>query len=347
MMVMAMSPFYFLMHGEAMSHTTTALFLVLAALCFLSLVSGANPPRSSILFLGGLAMGIAFACRPLTAASHGVVWLVVFVVHAGRHRTMSASLSALPAMLGFGGVFAVVAFYHYWIFGDPFTSGYRQHHLGEMVRFGFFQDAVRQYTPAMGFQNIASSGIWLWVYGTGWPIGGMALLVPWMLRTRLRGRELLLVSLVASQVGFYFFYHYHDLFMGPRFWYECLPFVCVLAARGLQPVLRRATLASSLIVLQIALYSLCGVYTGLQAQKIRVAQMTAPHQRFGQFIAGHLPVTRPLAIVLDDSASELFGSIYPRIDRGEAPLYFIRANKLEEARSLEELRGFEFVFYEP
>lgn len=345
MLVLAISPFYFLMHGEAMSHTTTALFLVLAALCFLRLLTCESPPSFLMLFCGGIAMGIAFGCRPLTAVSHGVIWAMVFLVHGIQQRTMDSVLAPIVSSLGFFSVYFILAWYHHNIFGDPFASSYREHELGRIVRFGFFSNDDGAYSPADGFQNLVASALWLWLQGTAWPIGGFALLVPWILRTRLHRKEAVLLLLALSQIGFHFFYHYHDLFMGPRFWYESLPFILILAARGLAPALRSPRLHGGLLTIQIFAYSFCGVFNGLHAQKIRVAQMTAPHVRFSGFIASHLPVQQPLAIVLDSEASELFGAYYPRLDPAEAPLYFVKAEKMEEAMELEELKGFEFVFY--
>ena len=43
----------------------------------------------------------------------------------------------------------------------------------------------------------------------------------------------------ASLVGFYFFYRYQDLYLGPKFLFDGVSVLCLLSARGLTTVFER------------------------------------------------------------------------------------------------------------
>jgi hypothetical protein len=172
---------------------------------------------------------LLFNTRPLTAMAlvlpFGAFLLTRFVPEGDRLR--EAKLLA-----GFiaGGLLLLVA---YWIYnhgstGDAFRSGYQVGgDLDQAVGFG------GRHTVNAGIQNEQTQLTFLLLVFNGWPlyVGTMFVLLPFILGTRKLWDWFLLASAVFV-MGAYSLFEGNGIMHGPRYWYEAVPFLMLLTARG-------------------------------------------------------------------------------------------------------------------
>ncbi len=224
-LLLAASPFFMMTASNFMSHNTAA-FYILGALLFLAL--GDKRP---VLFglVAGLFFGLLFNTRPLTAVvlvpPFGVM-LLSSLLSRERRRPALQRLCAFVA----GGLLMVVAYfvYNYGTTGDPFTNGYQASaDLTETVGFG------GAHSVTVGIQNEKTQLEFLVLVLNGWPsyVGLMFVLLPLIFPSRNRWDWFLMVSTVLV-MGCYTLFEGEGIMHGPRYWYEAVPFLMLLAARG-------------------------------------------------------------------------------------------------------------------
>jgi len=250
----ALSPFLLLMSTEFMNHTTTGFFLLLFVLGVVRWVRRRGVGNAA---LAGLALGYAFAIRPLTAAAVGAPFaayvLVVLVRRlAGDGRRGDgageesrargpggrALLSGLVALIGFALPVAGLLAFNQATNGDPLLFGYEALH-GADARPGFGHSGFRDtpHTPRLGWIHTLRNfnALNQFLFGLPFP----SLLLPFLgLALVGRGRRkawdgLFLASLTLLALA-YFFYWYQDWALGPRFYYSAVGPLVLLTARGLR-----------------------------------------------------------------------------------------------------------------
>ena len=243
-LLLAFSPFYLFMGSGFMNHPTALLFL----LAYLALLhrAAASPlaiRRSWYAFFAGLAFGMTFLTRPMTA----LAFLVIGPLWASLAcpQPLQRLLSLVPCFaLGCAPPAGFYLYFNAVTTGSPWLTGYEKYFGGNPLGFGLrpwgkeplgpqIPNAV-VHTPLRGFANSLCNLNGLNYYLFLWPIPSLsfaaALFAPWSRRMRQDGLTLLSA---LSLLFVYFFYFFQDTCYGPRFLYETIPFWMVLTARGL------------------------------------------------------------------------------------------------------------------
>jgi hypothetical protein len=221
------SPFFQMNASNFMSHNTGALALTAATLFLVA--PGSHPRRNG--FLSGLLLGFLFNVRPLTAT--GVLlpflgWLALdFRSRSGRR--LAASRAACWGG-GFGVMLLAFLLYNRLLTGSFFKTPYSYTTLSR-DSLGFFGD----HSFAAGLMNTETNLALLVLVLNGWPLFvglGFAAL-PFVLGTRARSDYFLLAGVVAI-VAAWATYRGVFIMYGPRFWFEAVPYLMLLSARGVQ-----------------------------------------------------------------------------------------------------------------
>lgn len=221
----AASPFFLMQAGSFMSHNTAAFYMLLSLLFVLErrrpIVCG---------LLGGAAWGLLANTRPLTAMAlvppFGLLLLGSLLTPAQRRPAAQhlAAFAAAAALVGAGGYLL----YNWAVTGDPLLSNY----AGGTDPSGLigFRDG---HTLAVGLRNQQAQMAALVLVLHGWPLwaGLMFTCLPFLLGSRNRWDYFCLGSALLVTAA-PILYRYSGVYEGPRYWYEAVPFLMLLAARG-------------------------------------------------------------------------------------------------------------------
>ncbi len=220
----AASPFSIIMAGDQMNHTGTACLLLAATLA-------AAGKRRGWLLVGGVFLGLAAWVRLLTTAALAApAAAVVQQLRKGR-RWSGSEVGAL--LCGAGIVAGVI------VLDNLATTGHPLHFPRQVYHGLGFGSA----NLPVGLENADSmlAGLFPIVWGGPWPhlflalaLAG-ALLAPWR-------RSLALAAAPVSLVTAYAFTNAGGLHgYGPRFYFEAMPWVCILAALAATALAQRRT----------------------------------------------------------------------------------------------------------
>jgi hypothetical protein len=305
--------------------------------------------------LAGLALGWAVITRPPTGLAHGLVWAAVWAalwfIHrtgAGYHTPDSRRTLARAAMwtvLGLALPAAVFMIYNAHTTGHPLRMAYMVR-SPEVHRLGFRSEGPLAYSPLDALNNLAANLATLNFLLLGWAIGSWTALLVWWKRTRLARPEVVIIALVAGQTMIYVLYHYHDLYLGPRFLFETVPFLVLLAAWGLAPTIRRGGSAACLMVAVLALLAVGGQVRGVDYWWPRFSPIVAEQSALERFMRELEPLERPTVVLLRHPYDEMIGRWFPS-DRDRPPLYFVLEKNQARARALPELAGFDWIRMDP
>lgn len=342
MFMLACSPHFLVMGSEAMNHTTCALALLVVFWCIWFPSGGNRLPPNWALLLVGFCLGWAFLIRPLTAVAHGFFWLLFGAwMFLGSSSSRPSKKCVLKVILlvsaGAIGPLAYGVVYNLQTTGNPTRFGYMVH-VGDVKRFGFGTDRPYPYTPMDAINRLAASLISFNFQMTGWVIGSWVLILVWWKRTRLKPLELSALGLIINQCLVYMLYHYHDLIVGPRFLFEILPFLILLGAIGLAPVLRHGGGRSSLLVLAIMIFGVGSLRDGIDHWRSRYTPMVGTSLQVERLVSTHTQSDQTTIFVLGDARGEASGRFFPPL-AGEPRVWFVRANMLEQALHRPELLG--------
>lgn len=224
-LLLTTSPFFLMTTTNFMSHNTAALYL-LASVLFLALID-----RRPVVYgiLAGLFFGLLFNTRPFTAVvlmpAFGAFLLSPLL--ASDRRILGAK--QIGAFVG-GGLVMLLAYllYNYGTTGDAFRTAYTA--SGDPAEAIGFRDG---HTVNLGVQNEKTWVAHLLLVLNGWPqyIGLMFVLLPIVLAMRHRW-DWFLLGCVVSTMAAWMLYWSHSIIYGPRYWYEAVPFLMLLTARG-------------------------------------------------------------------------------------------------------------------
>jgi hypothetical protein len=223
--LLAASPFFLMTASNYMSHNTAALYITL---CLFFLASRDQRP---LLFplLSGISFGLLFNTRPLTAIALVLPFAMVMVALSLRHREMWRSEVRSHAAWAVGGMLMLLAYagYNWGTTGSPLSSGYSSGDLSEAIGFG------GRHSVAIGIQNEQVQLSMLTMVLHNWPlwIGLGFVCLPFMLGTR-KLWDWFLLSGGFAVIAVYTLYEAPGIMHGPRYWYEAMPFLVLLAARG-------------------------------------------------------------------------------------------------------------------
>lgn len=221
------SPFLASLAASHLSHTATALMLMLCLLATRRLL------RHGGVWWGAAAggsWGVAFLCRPLDALLVGVL-IGLWPLFEWR-RSLRAWRGVLAAALLAAAAAATLAAWQHVSTGSAWTAGHKAG-MGRRGRYGFVRlDHVRSHTPALGWNYTVRRIRVINERLLGWPVPSLLpVLLPFLLRCAGRQEWWLLgpwLGLLAAYMG----YWYWEEEIPARYTSAGAPMLVVLAARG-------------------------------------------------------------------------------------------------------------------
>jgi hypothetical protein len=222
-LLFAGSPFFLMQSSSFMSHNTAVMY-ILASLFFT--VRRDRPLVYGL--LGGIFFGLALNTRPLSTVAlvPPFAVLLFFGAFAAEGRIVAAKHTGAFVIGGLLLVTAMLAQNH-GITGDPFNSGYAHGDTSQI--FGF----SRGHTLDIGLRNEQAQLMSLLLVLNGWPavVGLGFVLAPFLLGSRNR-YDYVMLACALLPMAIYVGYRFSGVYEGPRYWYEAVPFLILLTARG-------------------------------------------------------------------------------------------------------------------
>ena len=222
------SPFLLVLSGLHLSNMATTVFLGLAVLSLCKLWKTSRWIWGG---LAGLCWGMAFLCRPVDAAVVGAIGALGFVFPVRRFWTcrlgivsgLAVALVAMGVMLGFQQITT----------GDWQTPGHELG-MGSYGKFGFVQlTPWKAHTPEAGLRFTMMRLRALNENLLGWPIPSLLVVMLPFILGRARVREFLLLLPMIGLLGTFAFFWYYEACFPARYISAGIPYLFLLAARGL------------------------------------------------------------------------------------------------------------------
>jgi 4-amino-4-deoxy-L-arabinose transferase-like glycosyltransferase len=229
------SPLFLVLSGSFLSHLASLVWLLLFSLWFVWTARG----RSRWFALGaGLALGMAFLTRSLTAVAYVVPFALYSLLQVLRRRQAHWPNYLLMALAG-GAVAALLPAYQWAVTGDPWLNPYLLWWPYDRIGFG----------PGIGAMPGGHSPYYAWINLKqdlsrtatdllGWPaLSWVPLLLGLALPPR-RRRDWVLLTPFASLVIAYLFYWIGSpaRLWGPRYYFEGFGGLWLLGSVGLLKV---------------------------------------------------------------------------------------------------------------
>lgn len=239
--LLACSPFALLMGAGFMAHVAV---LALSLWCLGALAPAFDGSGSRRAFLAaGLLGGLAFLVRPYTALL--LLWPgAVFCLF--RQRPARRFLGALGCLAA-GALPGILVFlaYNWAVFGNPLLTGYSVYNPTEQLSgiHGIYAPRTELLVHHIPWYfHYLNRCLW------GWPWPNLLILVPLAWPRPGRSKDsVLLASALSLVAGYSVFYFCDIVYSGPRFAFEALGPLSLLAARalltlqdGISAALRRA-----------------------------------------------------------------------------------------------------------
>jgi 4-amino-4-deoxy-L-arabinose transferase-like glycosyltransferase len=226
------SPLYLVLSGSFLSHLASLVWLLLFSLWFVWTAQG----RGRWYALGaGLAWGMAFLTRSLTAVAFALPFAIYAVVQVMRRRQAHWAHYLLVALSG-AALAALLPVYQWAVTGDPWLNPYVL--WWPYDRIGFGQDIGAMpggHSPFYAWINLRQDLSRSATDVLGWPaLSWLPLLLGLALRPR-RRRDWALLAPFASLVIAYLFYWIGSpaRLWGPRYYFEGFAGLWLLSAVGL------------------------------------------------------------------------------------------------------------------
>jgi 4-amino-4-deoxy-L-arabinose transferase-like glycosyltransferase len=229
------SPLFLVLSGSFLSHLASLVWLLLFSLWFIWTSQG----RSRWFALGaGLALGMAFLTRSLTAMAYAVPFVLYSVLQIARRQQPNLSGYLLVAVAG-GAVATLLPAYQWAVTGNPWLNPYLLWWPYDRLGFG----------PGIGAMPGGHSPFYAWINlkqdlsraatdVLGWPaLSWVPLVLGLSLRPR-RARDWVLLAPFACLVIAYLFYWIGSpaRLWGPRYYFEGFGGLWLLSAVGLLKV---------------------------------------------------------------------------------------------------------------
>ena len=220
--LLAGSPFFLMQSSNLMSHNTWTFFMLLSLLFLLK-------RERPVLYgaLAGLFFGLALNTRTVEAAMLIPPFGVVLASYLWPVQTRRENLKYVGAFLCGGGVMVLAMLgYNASITGDPLTPPYVAWGADTL---GF----VNGHTYDIGLRTMQSHLMGLILVFNAWPawVGLSFVMLPFLLGTRDK-RDYFLLACAVLVAVVYILYATGMLYMGPRYWYQAVPFLILLTVRG-------------------------------------------------------------------------------------------------------------------
>jgi 4-amino-4-deoxy-L-arabinose transferase-like glycosyltransferase len=266
------SPFFLIQSSTYMSHAAAALWATLLAYALLQVDRSheAGRPTWGWAVVGGLALGWLTLTRALTAFAVTLPYVLWLLARAVRRPPSILALARryLPLVLVAALIAALQPLYLYLATGSPTTNLYTLVWPYDRLGFGpgigpYGGHTLRRALITARQDLVLWSGeLFGWPYLSWLPI----LLGVWFgwreVEPRRRAWPVLLLAPFLLLVLIYLAYWIGAQVYGPRYYYEALAGLCVLAAVGLRGATRRLTrrewpvyvLLAALIALNLGFY---------------------------------------------------------------------------------------------
>jgi hypothetical protein len=232
--LLCLSPFVVAVSGSEMSHLPAAAIGMVAAAAAGSAAS--NPLRAAA--VAGAALGVLAAFRPLDAVAAAVPVAVMLLLAAPPRRRFSALAAAAVA-----GALCTLPLLWY----NAGTTG-SWHELGYMYLWGPNHSLGFHPVPwgipltptrSVGLTSLDLHQIDAYLFDAPFPVLVLVAIAFLAARRRVGTRDVVPIAGAGALLGLLFFYWHRDVFYGPRFLFTAVPWVVILAARGLV-LLRRS-----------------------------------------------------------------------------------------------------------
>lgn len=230
----ALSPFFLFQVGTYFSHVQAAFFITLAYYLLVRSDWGRHlwPTAGA-----GAALGMSFLCREISALLIAIPLTVALAAHVwGRRRGWRSIAAPVLAWGGGAGIFGVLYLLYDWgITGDPLLSPRGVMNPSDRYGFGTGHGWWGLHTLAAALTNTDQllTGLTLDLFG--WPYY-MTLAVPLLpfVLGRANRWDVLNGTIAASVIVGMMGYFYHGVAIGPRYYFETVPALLLLTARGVQ-----------------------------------------------------------------------------------------------------------------
>ncbi|MBN1440214.1 MAG: glycosyltransferase family 39 protein [Anaerolineales bacterium] len=239
----AVSPAFILLSGSLLPHPVTMAALVFFAWAFLSARRPASSHPLRYAVLAGFALGLAVLARPWTALAVALPFIGITLCDGiraiGRNTLCPYIRIYFPLVAVCLTVCSLLPLYNYAVTGSPFTNTYTLWWAYDTVGFGPGIGRGDGHSPALALLNAGLDLAAFQTALTGWPAPGGFPLVVLPLAAGLlfapRGRRdlLLLLPPLALILAHLAYWARAGEFFGGRYYSEGMPFLWLLAARGL------------------------------------------------------------------------------------------------------------------
>lgn len=227
-----LSPFLIFMSASYMAHPSAMLFIALFVLGYVKSIRRGSWHWG---VAAGVSLGMAFLTRQLTAVGVAAPFVVFSLLEMRRdwRRTLSGAAFIIA---GFMPVFLFLLYYNHAITGNALLFPHNLVGSYDSLGFGPGIGGVPEgHTPAQAMWNTQRNLDELMLHLFGWPYYLTLAFIPLPFVLKRANRwDYLIFGGLAGIVIAYVFWWAVALIFGPRYWYEAMPFLLLLTARGIQ-----------------------------------------------------------------------------------------------------------------
>jgi 4-amino-4-deoxy-L-arabinose transferase-like glycosyltransferase len=227
--LLAISPFVLFQAGSFMSHPISGGAVACSLGAFAYAVR--TDRRAAYVWVGFL-LGLAFNTREVAAVLYGLPYAGWLLAQRRWRGLMWIAAAALPFLVAY-------LLFNLSTTGDALTLPRNLFNPND--RWGFGDVGPNgQHTLAAGLENTDENLTLLQFDLFGWPpLAALALVGMPFLLGRAGRFDALLAACSAGFVVAYVGYFYQGIALGPRYYFEAVPALALLAARGVQTIVQR------------------------------------------------------------------------------------------------------------
>lgn len=233
----AVSPMFVLLSGALLSHPTSLAALTFFSWAFVRARRPEEPRRNAFAWAAGALGGLALAIRPWTTLGFGLPFAILALADL-FHKGGSTVPAYGRMILAFVAVGSIWPLYNLAATGSPLTNTYTLFWAYDRPGFGpdigtrgyDWSDAVRNLRIGLGQFDEGLAG---WPAGRRFPVVWLVIGLGILLPPRKVMEPLLLVPPALLVAAHLLFWASSAGLYGPRYYAEGMPFLWLLAARGL------------------------------------------------------------------------------------------------------------------
>ena len=260
-LLFALCPFALFVGASFMNHVPV-LWLTSVAMVQLAIWIDADNRREAnrAAAIIGVALGVAFAVRPLDAL---IAAGVIGAMQLTRLRHSAVRVRSIGTEMVAGLIPLAILFYVNWrTTGAPLRLGYEVLY-GNAHSLGFHLDPYgTAHTPLRALMFASKYLLQLNVLLFEWPLPAVGIIALGLLALRRPGRwDYFLIGLLFAQTIAYALYWHDGSFRGPRFLFNALPAIVILTARA--PFVVAAVSTGSLRRVAILVVPACVLFAWL------------------------------------------------------------------------------------